>query len=124
MKSKLQLEARERMDNEWFTINVQRHHIIEGIKNDCMDCPIALALREEMCGKHLVAQVMGAEEVTLRTKMDTDIVWSDINVHEDDKDEIDRFIHDFDGGWLDHHSVDINTRCFSFRCQLKEKEGV
>ncbi len=39
------------MDNEWFTINVQRHHIIEGIKNDCISCPIALALREEMCGK-------------------------------------------------------------------------
>tara|TARA_R100000808_G_C2128861_1_gene138487 strand:- start:577 stop:927 length:351 start_codon:yes stop_codon:yes gene_type:complete len=109
-------------ENEWAEIKITANHIKDGMKNDCNNCPIALAIREEMCGRNLLANVKEAEDITLITKMDMKGVWAVVDVHEDDKDEIDRFIHDFDGGWLDHHSVDIRDREFTIRCQLNENQ--
>ena len=102
------------MSNEWVTINVEKHHIELGKQNDCNECPIALAIREEMCGKNLLANVVCAEDLTLVTKMDLNGIWAVLDVHEDDKPRIDEFIHDFDNGY--------DGYAFSFRCQLNENQ--
>ena len=100
--------------NEWATINVEKHHIELGKQNDCNECPIALAIREEMCGRNLVANVRDGEDVTLITKMDMKGVWAVVDIHSEDIDHINSFIHDFDSG--------IKPYPFSFRCQLNENQ--
>ena len=70
--------------NEWVTINIEKHHIELGKQNDCNECPIALAIREEMCGRNLVANVRDGEDVTLITKMDMKGVWAVVDIHSED----------------------------------------
>ena len=104
-------------ENEWVTINIEKHHIELGKQNDCNACPVALALMEEFCDRGLFANVKEADEISLVAKHDNWGVYAVIDVHEDDQDEINRFIHDFDTG-----IISVKFDYFSFRCRLNDNQ--
>ena len=81
------------------SINLEQRHINQGTKNECRDCPVALALLEALPGASLVT--VGAAGMNVGNKMITRLYHGPHDVHGTavyTPQAVVRFIHAFDDG--------------------------